>query len=151
MAATGNTHNLGYIDVRDLARIHIHALNSPPESEVGRKRMLIASPLDLNYGEAVRYVAEARPELKDRLNDPDKAPKFPMDHLPTDLNRVAEVCDFKVEDFTPWKDTILDTVDSLIAMEQDWTSKGYKVEVPSYFEESQADPDFVDLGNVDHK
>lgn len=37
--------------------------------------MLIASPIDLNYGEAVRYIAEARPELKSRLNDDSKAPK----------------------------------------------------------------------------
>lgn len=64
----------GYIDVRDLARMHINALDSP-QSAVGRKRMLIASPIDLNYGEAVRYIAEARPELKSRLNDDSKAPK----------------------------------------------------------------------------
>lgn len=128
---------VGYMDARDLARIHINALNSPPESAVGRKRMMLASPFDLNYKDAVEYLAEVRPKLKDRLIDTNRAPNFPLDHLPTDLKRVAEVTGFKEDAYIPWKQTILDTVDSLLAMEKEWISNGHKVEIPSYYEEEK--------------
>lgn len=126
----------GYMDARDLAEIHIRALDSPPESAVGRKRMLLASPQDLDYKTAVDFVAEARPELKDRLVNANRAPKFPIDHLPTDLKRVAEVTGFKDDGYIPWRDTILNTVDSLVALEKDWISRGHSVVIPAYYEES---------------
>lgn len=121
---------VGYIDVRDLARAHIAALISPPESEVGRKRLLIASPHDLNYKEAVQFIAEKRPELKNRLIDADKAPKFSLDRIPLDLERVQAVTGVKVNSYISWQNTILDTVDSLLELEKSWVSKGFTVTIP---------------------
>lgn len=126
---TNIQYTTGYVDVRDLARIHVQALDSPPESVVGRKRMLVASPHDFNFTKAVGWIVEAHPELKDRLIDTSKAPAFPMDHLPTDLKRVAEVTGFKEDEFISCKQTILDTIDSILAMEKDWVSKGLNVEI----------------------
>ena len=92
-------HTVGYIDARDLARIHVQTLDSPLESIVGRKRMLVASPHDFNFIEAVGWIVEAHPELKDRLIDTSKAPAFAIDHLPIDLKRVAEVTGSKEDEF----------------------------------------------------
>src|ERR1700689_4110314 len=81
----------GSSDVRDVARIHVEALTSAPESTIGRKRLPIASPYDGNYKQAVQFIAEAYPELKDRLVDVNTAPQLPVDKLPVDLKRVQDV------------------------------------------------------------
>lgn len=121
----------GSADVRDVARIHVEAVTSPPESSVGRKRLPISSPYDCNYKKAVQFVAEAHPELRDRLVDANTAPEFPFDKLPVDLSRVEEVTGVKVDSYYSWKETVLDTIDSLLALEKGWVSKGYKIEIPA--------------------
>jgi hypothetical protein len=114
-----------------VARIHVESLNSPPDSSVGRKRLPIASPYGNNYKDAVQFIAVAHPELRERLVDADSAPKFPVDKLPVDVKRVEEVTGVKVNSYHTWKDTVLDTVDSLLALEKYWISNGYKVEIPA--------------------
>ena len=121
----------GCSDVRDVARIHVEALTSAPESSVGRKRLPIASPYDNNYRQAVEFVAEAHPELRDRLVDANTAPQFPVDKLPVDLKRVEDVTAVKVDSYHTWKETVLDTIDSLLALEKGWVSNGYKIEIPA--------------------
>jgi nucleoside-diphosphate-sugar epimerase len=121
----------GSVDVRDVARIHVEALHSPPESSVGRKRLIVSSPYDGSYKQAVQFVAEAHPELKARLVDPDNVPKFAVDKIAVDLQRVADVTGVQVDSYHSWKDTVLNTIDALLALEKEWVSKGYKVEVPS--------------------
>ena len=121
----------GFADVRDVARIHVEALTSAPESSVGRKRLPIASPYENNYKEAVQFVAAAHPELIDRLVDANTAPQFPVDKLPVDLKRVEVVTGVKVDSYYAWKDTVLDTIDSLLALEQEWVNHGYEVEIPA--------------------
>lgn len=110
----------GYTDVREVAKMHVNAIKSPLESVVGRKRILISSPIDLDYGDAVRYLIKARPELKDRIVDPETAPKFDVNRMPVDVQRIADVLDFKVDEYRPWQETILDTIDSLLALEKQW-------------------------------
>jgi nucleoside-diphosphate-sugar epimerase len=121
----------GSSDVRDVARIHVEALTSAPESSIGRKRLPIASPDDCNYKQAVQFVAEAHPELRDRLVDANTAPQFPVDKLPVDLKRVEDVTGVRVDSYHTWKETVLDTIDSLLALEKGWVSKGYKIEIPA--------------------
>jgi len=121
----------GCSDVRDVARIHVEALTSAPESSIGRKRLPIASPYDSNYKQAVEFVAEAHPELRERLVDANTAPQFPVDKLPVDLKRVEDVTGVKVDSYHTWKETVLDTIDSLLALEKGWVSKGYKIEIPA--------------------
>lgn len=113
----------GYIDVRDVARAHVAALNSPPESAIGRKRLPMASPHDLNYKKAHEYIAEKRPELKSRLVNINEVPIFPLDRMIVDLERVEQVTGVKVDSYIPWQDTILDTIDALIKIEKEWAAK----------------------------
>jgi len=90
----------------------------------------VASPHDLSYKTAIELIAEKRPELKDRLADANKAPKFPLDRMALDLKRVEEVTGVKAGSYIPWQDTILETVDDLIKVEKDWASKGVAMEIP---------------------
>lgn len=121
----------GSADIRDVARMHVEALSSPLESSIGRKRLPIGSPYDCNYKEAVQFVADAHPELKDRLVDANTAHQFPIDKLPVDLKRVEDVTGVKVDSYRTWKETVLDTIDSLLVLEKGWISEGYKVEIPA--------------------
>jgi nucleoside-diphosphate-sugar epimerase len=118
-----------YSDVRDVARAHVAALTSPPESSVGRKRILIASPYDFNFQGIVELIAANRPELKNRLVTA-KPPVFPSYKLPVDLKRVEDVLGIKLDSYKKWEDTILDAVDSLVELEKDWKAKGYDVVIP---------------------
>jgi hypothetical protein len=121
----------GYADVRDVARIHVEALTSPLESSIGRKRLPIASPYGSNYKKAVEFIADAHPELKDRLVDASAAPQFPVDRLLVDLKRVEDVTGVKVNSYYTWKETIVDAIDSLLTLEKGWISEGYEVEIPA--------------------
>jgi nucleoside-diphosphate-sugar epimerase len=121
----------GYADVRDVARIHVEALTAAPESSVGRKRLPIASHYGTDYKQAVQFVADAHPELRDRLVDANTAPKFPVDRIPVDFKRVEEVTGVKVTSYHTWKESILDTIDSLLALERNWISQDYNVEIPA--------------------
>jgi len=92
--------------------------------------VIVASLHDLNYKIAVEFIAEKRPELKDRLVDANKAPKFPPRKIPLDIKRVADVTGMKEDSYISWQDTILDTVDDLIRLEKDWVSSGFSVKIP---------------------
>ena len=122
---------LGNADIRDVARIHVEALTSAPESSVGRKRLLIASTHDGNYKEAVLFVADAHPELRDRLVDANTAPQFPANKFLVDLKRVEDVTGVKADSYYTWKETILDTIDALLAVERSWASQGYEIRIPA--------------------
>ncbi|KAG6839461.1 hypothetical protein C0991_002343, partial [Blastosporella zonata] len=50
----------GDADVRDIAHAHVLALNSPPTSAVGRKRILIASPHHFHPKATIELIAESR-------------------------------------------------------------------------------------------
>lgn len=120
----GSFPPVGFVDVRDIARAHVAALTSPSTSVLGRKRLLIASPYDFSYKESIEYIAEQRPELKARLiSDTSKAPKHA--NARWDLSRLEQVTGIKPESFKTWHETILDTVDALIAIEKEWVSKGF--------------------------
>ena len=49
-----------WIDVRDAARAAVLALTSPPQSAVGRKRILISGEW-FSFGDAAEYIASVRP------------------------------------------------------------------------------------------
>jgi hypothetical protein len=84
----------------------------------------------VNYRQAIQLVAEAHPELRDRLVDADSAPELPMDKLPVDLQRVADVTGVQIDSYHTWRDTVMDTVDALLALEKEWISKGYQIDIP---------------------
>ncbi|KAG5637659.1 hypothetical protein H0H81_003680 [Sphagnurus paluster] len=114
--------NPRHADVRDVARGHVLALTSSPASVLGRKR-IIASPHGLDMAGTVALIAERRPELRDRLTK-ETPPTFPYDRAPVDFDRVEQVLGMVKGDFYSFEETILDTVDCLIAVEKQWIAQG---------------------------
>ncbi|KAF7358483.1 Epimerase domain-containing protein [Mycena venus] len=121
-----------YIDVRDVAQAHIRALKSPPAAKVGRKRIIFSSPYGWSFQKTLDFIAEQRPALKDRLIT-GKPPALAFDVLPMDFGRVEEVLGMKVEDFRTVEQTTLDTVDTLIQVEDQWRSAGHPIKTPPTF------------------
>ena len=121
----------GYADVRDVARMRVGALTAAHESSVGRKRLPVAAPYDVDYKQALQFVADAHPEVRDRLVDANTVPEYPINRLPVDLKRVEEVTGVKVSSYYTWKETILDAMESVLALEKSWTSQGYEIKIPT--------------------
>ncbi|KAJ3712535.1 hypothetical protein DFJ43DRAFT_1106336 [Lentinula guzmanii] len=72
---------------------------------------------------------EKRPELKDRLTKT-TPPEFPFKKLAYDSKRVEEICGLKPEDFVPVNDTFVESVDTLVALENQWKAAGYELPAP---------------------
>lgn len=120
-----------YVDVRDVGKAHILALTSPRSTEpgIGRKRIIISSLDAFDPKAVVDLIREKRPELKDRLTRVTPSPG-PYVSMPYDVGRVDQVLGLKRKDFTPLKDTVLDTVDSVLKLEKEWIAKGYTIDIP---------------------
>ncbi|KAK0494516.1 hypothetical protein EDD18DRAFT_346067 [Armillaria luteobubalina] len=115
------------VDVRDVARAHILALQSRPTTEVGRKRFAVVSPYESSFQEAIYIIGREKPELKDRLVDATRAPVYPSDTLPVNWDEIENILGLKRDSFVPWKKTVLDALDSLLRLENMWREKGLKV------------------------
>ncbi|KAF9078039.1 hypothetical protein BDP27DRAFT_1356763 [Rhodocollybia butyracea] len=118
-----------YIDVRDIAKAHILALNAPSASIVGRKRIIIASPHEVDYNEVIDLIKTKRPELADRLIKT-PPPVYSGKKLPYNSKRVEEVLGMKESDFASLESTILETIDSVLAFEKQWMDAGFKIDIP---------------------
>ncbi|KAJ7053794.1 hypothetical protein C8F01DRAFT_1260419 [Mycena amicta] len=138
-----------YIDVRDVAEAHIRALSSPPSSEVcfpfapfllinaerkvGRKRLIFSAPTGWPFQQTVDYIAAQRPQLTHRLIRKTPEPQE-FDVLPLDWARLEQVLGMKKgEDFTSTEATTLDTIDALVALEEEWVGKGWEIKTPPAF------------------
>ncbi|KAJ7750662.1 hypothetical protein DFH07DRAFT_922512 [Mycena maculata] len=119
----------GVLDVRDVARIHIAGLN--PLTPNHPKRVPIVSPHDADFRDAIKYIAEERPELRGRLADPSKVPLWSTYKINLDLTPVEKAFGISLGSYKTWKETILDSIDRFIDVENQWTSKGLKFEVPT--------------------
>ncbi|KAJ3850563.1 hypothetical protein EV368DRAFT_45056, partial [Lentinula lateritia] len=120
-----------FIDIRDVARAHILALNSQPSSIVGRKRFALKNPNQSNFRQAIELLAAERPHLKDRLSPLLSAPKWPESKAePIDYPRMESDLGLKRESLTSWKDTVLDGIDSFMIVENSWKAKGLEVTAP---------------------
>lgn len=109
------------IDVRDVARACALALKAPPTSVVGQKRFPLSGSF-LPYKEVIEYIAHERPELAARLNKAAASSgQAPLQII--DNSRAEAVLGLE---FTPWKKTVLDSVDYLVELEKDWLSKGWE-------------------------
>jgi hypothetical protein len=105
-------------------------LNSPSFSSVGRKRIILTGPNQIDFDQVVSMLRTKRPELKERLVKK-SAPKYPgqQGH---NIKRIEEVLGMKEKekDFVPLEDTILDAVDGLLTFEKRWLAEGVKIEIP---------------------
>ena len=104
------------VDVRDVARAHVLALKVPPSADDAPKRF-IASSNRFTWKEAVELIAQARPELKERLpvvtgKEPEVAPFAKLDTSTTE--RVLGL-----KSYIKWQDTVLNTVDDLLRIEKE--------------------------------
>jgi len=96
-----------YIDLRDVANLHIRALSSPPTSKVGRKRLVVGSPHEWDYHKTLELIKNKVPTLKERLinvrtdNEP---PTMEMKRIPCDFQRIEEVLGMKTEDFRSFEE-----------------------------------------------
>ncbi|KAJ7641998.1 hypothetical protein FB45DRAFT_988321 [Roridomyces roridus] len=120
-----------YIDVRDVAAAHVRALSSPLSGEpgIGRKRIILSSPTGWNAQTTRDFIAEKRPSLQGRLikGTPPVQPVLTPDVIPFDLERVEVVLGLKKEDFKPTEETILDSIDALLAVEDEWRGAGHEI------------------------
>ncbi|KAJ3865715.1 hypothetical protein EV359DRAFT_80232 [Lentinula novae-zelandiae] len=120
-----------FIDIRDVARAHILALNSQPSSVVGRKRFALKNPDQSNFRQAIELIAAERPHLKDRLSPLLSAPKWPESKAePIDYARMERDLGLTRGSLTSWTDTVLDGIDSFMVVENSWKAKGLKVTGP---------------------
>jgi hypothetical protein len=116
------------LDVRDVARVHIASLH--PLTADHPRRVPVVSPYPNDWREAIKYISEERPALRERLADPSKAPIWPATRA-VDLVPVEKAFGIAVGSYKTWKETILDAVDSFIDIENRWRSKGFEFEVPT--------------------
>jgi nucleoside-diphosphate-sugar epimerase len=126
---TNYHYSPGVLDVRDVARAHIAGLH--PLTPNHPKRVPIVSPYDADFRDAIRYISEARPELRGRLADPSTVPVWPSYKLAVDLKPAEEAFGIERESYKTWRETILDAVDRFLDLERLWKSKGLEFEVPS--------------------
>ncbi|THH31769.1 hypothetical protein EUX98_g2423 [Antrodiella citrinella] len=108
-----------FVDIRDVARALVLALDSPPTSKVGQKRILISSEW-VQPSDIIALVVKERPALKDRINEEFKTAPGGITPI-VDNKRLKEVLGMEV---TPWQKTVLDGVDAILEMEKEWKKRG---------------------------
>lgn len=110
-----------YCNVRYVARAHVLALGLPKlpaDVDVQGKRFIVAGPGALLWADAVKTILFKRPELKDRLPDLDNASPLPGPLSTVNTARATDV--LGMSEYVGFQDTLLETVDALIATEATW-------------------------------
>ena len=102
-----------YIHVADAAKAHVLALAAPPSTMPKR---IIVNGGSVTWKQATQYLAETRPDLKDRLpvitgdeKDPEVWAKF-------DTSSAERIIGLK--DYINWKETISSTIDDILKREK---------------------------------
>ena len=110
-----------HVDVRDIARAHVRALELPPPAageKLEDRRFLISSSDIMTWDVAAKHLFEARPALRDRLPAFDKAAELPGPLSKNDTTRAKKV--LGITEYIDWRKTLEDTVDSLLEAEKTW-------------------------------
>ncbi|KAK7023489.1 hypothetical protein VNI00_016707 [Paramarasmius palmivorus] len=95
--------NLGHIvDVRDIAKAHVLALDVPKIA--GRHKRMIINASTFKWKEAVEVIRKAHPELASRLPPADAVPPTQTD-APLDTTFASEVLGLK--EYIPWQESVL--------------------------------------------
>jgi nucleoside-diphosphate-sugar epimerase len=109
-----------FCDVCDVAEAHIAALVVPPQVPVNNKHFLVSGGFML-WKEVTEYLVDTRAELRGRLPNLDKFGMFPG-HLSTiDGSRAKGALGLDI--YIGWKDTVRDTINSLLIAEKTWNMK----------------------------
>lgn len=114
-----------YTDVRDIARAHIKALDSPPvvlpDGTQKRKRLIVITGT-FTWQEAAEYMKEIRPDLKEHLEKEDRGPKY-YSNCEFDTTLLKDVTGMEPENMIPWKHCVSETVDALLQWERQQETK----------------------------
>ncbi|KDQ50495.1 hypothetical protein JAAARDRAFT_41955 [Jaapia argillacea MUCL 33604] len=111
---------VGSADIRDVARLHIAALTPKSPSNTQQKRVLVARET-IDWKVVTEYVAEQRPELKDRLPSTKGVANLTGPFATLDTTRAREWLGVKT--FIPWQQTMLAAIDDLLRFENQWSRK----------------------------
>ncbi|KAF8072304.1 NAD-P-binding protein [Lyophyllum atratum] len=110
-----------FCDVRDVAQAHVAALLVPKStSNVEEKRFLISGGF-LIWKDAVEYLHQTRPELKDRLPALD-ATFAPFPGPPTSIDATRAKTVLGMEKYHTWKETIDGAINGLLEAEKAWNA-----------------------------
>jgi len=109
--------SIAQANLSDVARIHVLALTGK-KLEGGRKKRLIITSGNMPWDQAVEYLKEKRPGLKDRLPDVTKA-SLPPHHFKLDTKLTKEVVGVAQESMISWQNTLLEVIDWVA----DWEKK----------------------------
>ncbi|KAG6823674.1 hypothetical protein H0H92_009391, partial [Tricholoma furcatifolium] len=110
-----------FCDVRDVARAHVAALSVSKATIIVEQKRFLVSGGTLIWRDAVEYLHEARPELKDRIPALDTAfVPFPGPISTIDAARAKKA--LKMESYCDWRGTLSATVDSLLEAEKNWVN-----------------------------
>ncbi|KAI0358996.1 NAD-P-binding protein [Trametes cingulata] len=110
-------------DIRDIARALMLTLKTPTHTK--QKKRLLYQPYALSWKEVAEHVAQARPELKERIS---KAALTDYEH-PCPPNPVAEATLRTVEylglgELVDWKESVLAGVDAVLEAEKKFAKEG---------------------------
>ncbi|KDQ50530.1 hypothetical protein JAAARDRAFT_186169 [Jaapia argillacea MUCL 33604] len=111
---------VGSVDIRDAARLHVAALTPKgPTGSQEQKRVLVPRQV-IDWKTVAEYVAEKRPELKDRLPSTKDVANLSGSFAQVDSRRAKESLGYK--SFIPWQETILAAIEDLVRLEKQWAS-----------------------------
>lgn len=102
-----------FIHVADAAKAHVLALAAPPSKTPKR---LIVNGGSVTWKHAAQYLAESRPDLKDRLPVITGDEKVPEVWAKFDTSSAERLIGLK--DYINWKETISSTVDDILKREK---------------------------------
>jgi len=111
----------GYVDVRDVARAVIGGIRPKVP---GNHRLVLTGPW-FDNADILEYIATIRPDLKDRLitAEPSEWKEFVAQE---DVRKTVEI--LGMGEVTPWKETVKDSLESILELEKVWKEKGVDVD-----------------------
>ncbi|ESK91331.1 nad dependent epimerase [Moniliophthora roreri MCA 2997] len=101
------------VDVRDIAKAHVLALDAPAVS--GRHKRMIIFAGTFKWKDAVETIKKAHPELASRLPSDDAVPPAQMD-APLDRSFAAEVLGLK--EYIPWEQSMVAAIEVCLEHER---------------------------------
>ncbi|KAF9001805.1 NAD(P)-binding protein [Hymenopellis radicata] len=104
-----------FCDVRDVAKAHVRALQVDTLSRnVSDKRYLVCGG-HFSWKQAVSYLEQTMPQLKERLPDVTDAPDLPQEVASIDVSLARD--SLQLDGFIGWEQMLVDTVESLLVLE----------------------------------
>jgi nucleoside-diphosphate-sugar epimerase len=103
------------IDVQDVARAHVLALEAPALQDGRRKRLLISSG-EYTWKDLAEHIRKERPHLAHRLPGPEASTPVEQTFAPMDTSLTREV--LGLDKYIPWTESVLDNIDSCLIWEK---------------------------------